>query len=253
MVLSFSIPIWKKIERLKGGEQRRFLQWQLQTREPIHSFADMKPGDHLIRKSSIMNISYEHHFICIGFKDKDKPKVVHYYNKAWFASVQMIPTSLGFVQEMTLPHQDFVKSEGELQAEGNEVERIVWPEELRRYSEEEIIDRAVKRKGEKWHNCESFVMSCLCDLDISLQGSPLIKSTKQAAQQVLKVNARMLTMLTFPTKSSYRLLLKLIVTSPQPITEEVRVGTSQRTISTFVMSYSKFEQESSAFRSALTE
>ena len=38
-----------------------------------------------------------------------------------------------------------------------------------------------------------------------------------------------------------------------PITEEVRVGTSQRTISTCVMYYSKFEQEPSAFIEELTE
>ena len=38
-----------------------------------------------------------------------------------------------------------------------------------------------------------------------------------------------------------------------PITEEVRLGTSQRTISTCVMCYSKFEQEPSAFSKVLTE
>jgi len=38
-----------------------------------------------------------------------------------------------------------------------------------------------------------------------------------------------------------------------PITEEVRVGTSQRTISTCVMYYSKFEQELSAFIKMLTK
>ena len=38
-----------------------------------------------------------------------------------------------------------------------------------------------------------------------------------------------------------------------PITEEVREGTSQRTISTCVMYYSNFEQESSAFIKVLTE
>jgi len=38
-----------------------------------------------------------------------------------------------------------------------------------------------------------------------------------------------------------------------PITEEVHVGTSQRTISTCVMYYSKFEQEPSAFNKVLTE
>ena len=38
-----------------------------------------------------------------------------------------------------------------------------------------------------------------------------------------------------------------------PITEEVRISTSQRTISTCVMYYSKFEQELSAFSKALIE
>ena len=56
----------------------------------------------------------------------------------------------------------------------------------RRYTLEEAIERSLKRKGEKWHNCETFVMSCLCGLEISLQGSTLIKTTRQAAQQVLK-------------------------------------------------------------------
>ena len=38
-----------------------------------------------------------------------------------------------------------------------------------------------------------------------------------------------------------------------PITEEVRVGTSQRTISTCVMYYSNFERELSSFSKVLTE
>ena len=38
-----------------------------------------------------------------------------------------------------------------------------------------------------------------------------------------------------------------------PVTDEVRIGTSQRTISTFVMYYSKYEQEPSAFIKVLTE
>ena len=38
-----------------------------------------------------------------------------------------------------------------------------------------------------------------------------------------------------------------------PITEEVHIGTSQRTINTCVMYYSKFEQEPSAFREVLTK
>ena len=38
-----------------------------------------------------------------------------------------------------------------------------------------------------------------------------------------------------------------------PVTEEVRIGTSQRSISTCVMYYSKYEQEPSAFIKVLTE
>ena len=215
MVLSSSIPIWEKIERLKSDEQKHLLQWQLQARESILSFADMRAGDHLVRKDSFMKglIPYEHHFLCIGFDDEDRPKIIHYYNTAWNASMQLIPTGsfgsgsaierLGIVQEMTLPHKDFIKSEDELQAEGNEVARVVWPDELRRFSLPEVIERALKRKGEKWYNlvknnCETFAMSCLCGLEISPQvtlavqslcevGNTLIKLIRQAAQQVLKV------------------------------------------------------------------
>ena len=38
-----------------------------------------------------------------------------------------------------------------------------------------------------------------------------------------------------------------------PLTAEVRVGASQRTISTCVTYYSKFQQEPSAFNKVLTE
>jgi len=38
-----------------------------------------------------------------------------------------------------------------------------------------------------------------------------------------------------------------------PITEEVRIGTSQRAISTCVMYYSKFERELNSFSKVLTE
>ena len=211
MVLSFSIPVWRNIEGLKSDEQKKLLQWQLQAREPIHRFTDIKTGDHLVRKSSFMKIPYEHHFLCIGF-DKGKPKIIHYYNTSWNASMQLIPTSLGsgsaieqlgIVQEMTLPHKGFIKSEDELQEEGNEVQRVVWPEELRRFSVEEVIKNAEERKGEKWYNvvknnCETFVMSCLCGLQISPQvthaieniceaGSTFMKTARHTVQQALKV------------------------------------------------------------------
>ena len=193
MVLSSSAEIWRGIERKDSQKQTELLKWQLQVREPIHRFSDMKAGDHLVRKSSSLGglTQYEHHFICIGSNREGQPKIVHYYNTKANASKQMIPTSclgsgtaseqLGIVQEMTLPHKDFITNEDELQAEGREVERVVWPEQLQRFSVREVISRALKRKDEKFYNlvknnCESFVMWCLCGLNISLQVTPGVKA-----------------------------------------------------------------------------
>ena len=66
---------------------------------------------------------------------------------------------------------------------------------------EEVVKRAEDRKDEKWYNieknnCETFVMKCLCGLEISFQvtgairiicemGSALIKMGRQAFQQFL--------------------------------------------------------------------
>lgn len=201
MVLSSSYFVWKGIEELESEEQMRLLRWQLQAREPIHRFSDMKTGDHLIRKSSSLGISYEHHFICIGSNCEGRPKIVHYYNTAANASAQVVRTSglgsgsaneqLGIVQVMTLPHKDFIKDEDELQAKGREVERVVWPEELRRFSVREVISRALNRNGEKFYhlmknNCETFVMWCLCGLKISLQATPLRKALCETGSGVLR-------------------------------------------------------------------
>ena len=176
MVLSSSYFVWKGIEELESEEKTRVLRWQLQAREPIHRFSDMKEGDHLVRKNSFLG--YEHHFICIGFNHEGRPKIIHYYNTAIKASLQVIKTAdlerLAIVQVMTLPHKDFIKREDKLQAKGREVERVVWPEELRRFSVREVVSRALEKKDEEsFHltknNCESFVMWCLCGLNISLQ------------------------------------------------------------------------------------
>ncbi len=177
--LSLSSYIWKDIENLGSDREMLFLKRQLKAREPIRQFADMRAGDHLVRKASPSggSIKYEHHFLCIGFDCKQKPKIVHYYK----TKKKEI-----FIQEMTLPHEDFIKNEKELQAKGREVERVVWPEELKRFPVKEVIRRALLRKGEKrYHltrnNCESYVMSCMCGLNISLQ----VTSALFEAQELL--------------------------------------------------------------------
>ena len=79
----------------------------------------------------------------------------------------------------------------------------MWPEELRRYSVAEVTKRAEDREGEKWYNivrnnCETFVMYCLCGLEISPQvtsavekmsevGGLFVKSARQTAHQLGKV------------------------------------------------------------------
>ena len=93
-----------------------------------------------------------------------------------------------------MPHKDFIKNEDELQAKGREVARVVWPEELKRFSVEEVIRRALKRMGEDEYdlilnNCESLVMWCLCDLKISLQvervPKPLLEMMKDLRVRIL--------------------------------------------------------------------
>ncbi|XP_078342932.1 uncharacterized protein LOC144628671 [Oculina patagonica] len=204
MVLSSASYIWRDIENLESEEQRRLLQWQLQAREPIHRFSDMREGDHLVRKGSFLPgdlIPYEHHFLCVGF-DCGQPKIIHYFNSASNAIKQLIPTGLGsgsaleqlgIVQEMTLPYKDFIKNEDELQAKGREVERVVWPEELKRFPVQEVIRRARSddRKKEKLfhltkNNCESFVMWCLCGLNITLQATPVRKTLCETARAILR-------------------------------------------------------------------
>ena len=178
-----SVEIWNWIERLPWEKQKHLLQWQLQAREPIHSFKDIRLGDHLVRKDSFLGlVSYEHHFICVDFNGKGQPMIVHYYNSAWKATAQLIPSisasgspveQMAKVQEMCI--EEYV-SEAKLQTEGNEVARVVWPEELLRFPPEERAKRARERarKKEKWYdlvenNCETLIMWCFCDLQISLQ------------------------------------------------------------------------------------
>ena len=55
----------------------------------------------------------------------------------------------------------------------------------------------------------------------------------------------------FMVSNSY--VVKILNSFLLPITKEVRIGTSQRTISTCVMYYSKFELEPTAFIKVLTE
>lgn len=217
MVLSSSVVIWKRIENLGKQEQNDLLQWQLQAREPIRRFADIKLGDHIVTKGSIVPamsasllpslFEYEHHCLCIGFDGDGSPKIIHYYNTPSNASYQMSSTSLlgsgtslgklGIIQEMTLPDSSFI-TEDKLQANEDDewaMARVVWPDELQRYTVDEIVKRAEKRKDENFYdltknNCESFVMWCLCGLNITLQATPLRKTLCEGGSALVKAGFR---------------------------------------------------------------
>ena len=188
-----SVEIWNWIDRLPTDQQKDLLQWQLQAREPIHSFKDIRLGDHLVRKDSFLGlVPYEHHFICVDFNGKGKPMIVHYYNTAWKVIAQLMPCisasgspfeQMAKVQEMCI--EKYV-SEARLQAKGKEVARVVWPEELLRYPPEERAKRARERarKQEKWYdleknNCETLIMWCFCDLQISLQVTAAVRYIRE--------------------------------------------------------------------------
>ena len=178
---------WNEIEQLSKKEQRTYLQQALQNREPIKKFSDIKRADHLVRKGFMCGKAYDHHFLCVeSISESGRLTIIHYFNTPSVASFRCILTSsfssgaksgqVARVQEVTLPHEDFIKSESDLQKKGAEVERVVWPKELRRYSVDEIIRRARYRKNETYYdvvtnNCESFVMWSMCNINFSLQSA----------------------------------------------------------------------------------
>lgn len=209
MVSRESLEIWKDIRKRKPKDQKDLLQWQLQEREPICRLSDMKPGDHLL-----MTVfpgkwyEYAHHFLCSGIDEMSgKPKIIHYYNTTKNAMKQMFPSflgsgscleQLGKIQEVTLPDGDLIKendidSETDLLSVEVQVERVVWPDELRQYSTEEVIARALRRVNEKYYhltnnNCESFVMWCLCDLNISLQVTQTLKALCETGSATIRTS-----------------------------------------------------------------
>lgn len=172
---------WKQFDKLPSSRKRKFLSPYLQTREQIYSYYDIQKGDHLVRTSSTMMglQKFEHHFLCIGHNERGAPLIVHYNatKKGAFRRLftcSLTHPSLARVNIMALP--DYI-NEDNLQKQGVEVERVLWPARLRRYSVEKITWRALIRLGEAHYhvtenNCESFVMWCICNSNVSLQATP---------------------------------------------------------------------------------
>ena len=183
MAQSKPVKTWKEIEEDSPEQRRCYLESKLRGRESICRYSDIKLGDHLVRKGGISGIlEYEHHFLCTGFDEKGEPMIIHYYQSwlkagIWPTVLHVLTSFFGSgsfltikIQEVSL--RDFIKEE-DLQAKGKEVNRVVWPDGLRRFSAQEVVERARDRKGQEGelkydftkNNCESFVMWCLCDFN----------------------------------------------------------------------------------------
>ena len=148
---ALNADVWREIERRSEKDRRELLKWQLQAREPITKFSDIEIGDHLVKRASnpiTGNVVYYHHFLCTGRDSERKPIIIHYYNTPARVFKQIFNTlsfgsgsaagQVARVQEYTLPSEEFIKSECELQEKGAEVERVVWPDELKRYPVDEV-------------------------------------------------------------------------------------------------------------------
>lgn len=184
-ITKLSSLCWEAFDQLTPLQKRECLHPYLQTREPIHRFSDIQRGDHLVRKGSTLmgRLLFEHHFLCIANNEEGKPVIVHYFVSMKDALWRMFDFLLGLggsfaiVNGITLPHADFIKCEEDLQKQGEEVERVVWPEALRRYNVETVFWRAMWSVGEqRYHvtrnNCENFVLWCICGSNVSLQATP---------------------------------------------------------------------------------
>lgn len=143
-----SLLCWKQFDKLPSSRKRKFLNPYLQKREPIYSYYDIQKGDHLVRTCSTMMglLKFEHHFLCIGHNERGTSFIVHYNaaKKGDFRrmfSCSLTHPSLARVNIMALP--DYI-DEDNLQKQGVEVKRVLWPDELRRYSVEKITWRALK-------------------------------------------------------------------------------------------------------------
>ena len=166
-IAKLSLLCWKQFDKLPSSRKRKFLNPYLQTREPIYSYYDIQKGDHLVRTCSTMMglLKFEHHFLCIGHNERGTPFIVHYNaaKKGAFRRMfccSLTHPSLARVNIMALP--DYI-DEDNLQKQGVEVKRVLWPDELRRYRVDKITWRALMRLGEAHYhvtenNCESFVM-----------------------------------------------------------------------------------------------
>ncbi|KAK3727879.1 hypothetical protein QZH41_010608 [Actinostola sp. cb2023] len=153
-------------------------QDQFKTEEVKASEKNVQPGNHLanIRPSkkktgkwkSGSNL-YTHHRICIDVND-DKVMVVEYTGPHSTSSdiSRIVSSDVGLLGIVKISEYTFTELEDQ------KVQKIIWPECLIRYDDNEIVERAKSRIGETFYgalenNYEQLVSWCICGINVSLQ------------------------------------------------------------------------------------
>ena len=146
---SLNDKIWQDIYKLDSKKQRITGMASASTRADLQILGHKNRRSFDQEESVGAKVLYYHHFLCIGSEGEGRPTILHYSNTASNAFRQVFDTfsfgsgsalgQLGIVSELTLPHKDFIQSESELQEKGAEVERVVWPDELKRYPVEQVM------------------------------------------------------------------------------------------------------------------
>ncbi|XP_031575325.1 uncharacterized protein LOC116308949 [Actinia tenebrosa] len=158
-----------KLENKSLKEQHQFMaKYTFESVPVLPKKRNVEVGDHLRLEGA--GKSYTHHAVCTEIHDENIT-IAEYTGPIWSRSGISQSTScsdsgrLGEIIKTTLSYYDLIKKKAEV---------IVWPEDLRRFSPDEIVKRAYQRLGENYYsptknNCEHFVTWCICGLRVSLQ------------------------------------------------------------------------------------
>ncbi|KAK3727880.1 hypothetical protein QZH41_010609 [Actinostola sp. cb2023] len=183
MPTALSRPDFSELDNQPRLVQKKLFkkyQDQFKTEEVKASEKNVQKGNHLanIRPSkkktrkwkwkSGSNL-YTHHRICIDVND-DKVKVVEYTGPHSTSSTisRLVSSDVGVFGIVKISEYTFTELEDQ------KVQKIIWPECLIRYDDNERVERAKSRIGEDFYgllenNCEHLVSWCICGLNVSLQ------------------------------------------------------------------------------------
>ena len=162
---------WEELSQLPEEKKKAFFETHLK-RLRIKEISEIRVGDHLVKSCSILNrVVYEHHFLCTS----ETPKMIVHYQMVPYSTLLRKPvyeiSKWSKIQEM--PIEEYLTD-----LPLCKVQRVVWPQELKRYPDHEVVRRAKSRLGETEYslmsnNCETYIMWCLFDIEHSTQSASI--------------------------------------------------------------------------------